>query len=105
MRILTFATIGALAFLAVPSADAAKWCRDGASGTRCGYASLKQCQRSGGDCYRAGRVAARDAAPRYGMRGQTQPNRPYWSSPYTCFFDDGGGRFRPCDQPSGGGFN
>lgn len=100
-------------FFLAPTADAAQWCRDGAHGPRCGFASLKQCARGGAACYRATVVHRRGPtawdgnrpAPRYPMPGQIEPSRPYWSSPYQCFTDDGGGRFRPCDQPSGGGFS
>ncbi|BAT59733.1 hypothetical protein GJW-30_1_02266 [Variibacter gotjawalensis] len=100
-------------FFSIPTSEAAQWCRDGASGSRCGFTSYKQCTRGGADCYRA--ASARDRsptafdgnrpAPRFQYPNQIEPTRPYWSSPYQCFTDDGGGRFRPCDQPAGGGFS
>lgn len=34
--------------------------------------------------------------PGHTVPGQIFPNRPFGASPYECFTDDGGGRFRSC---------
>ena len=108
MRILSTAAAAAafVAFYAGGEAQAARWCSfDTGAVQRCGYVSQRQCQRSagrGGEC-RPQRIAGR-VAPAPGMApGQIYPSRPAWSSPYECFLDDGGGRFRPCNAGDGGG--
>jgi hypothetical protein len=108
MRIL-FAVTAAAGFALLSAsndAQAARWCSyDGGAKTRCGYSSQQQCRRAAGrhgECRPqvATRYEPRDPTM---MPGQIYPNRPYWSSPYECFMDDGGGRFKPCNSATGGG--
>ncbi|BAT61857.1 hypothetical protein GJW-30_1_04419 [Variibacter gotjawalensis] len=89
-----------LASMAIGSANAARWCVD----QNCNFASRAACERaadrSGSDCERysgGGAQRSRVDSPR-----QIEPSRPYGANRNQCYFDDGYGRFRPCDQGSGG---
>lgn len=106
MRIMAMAGAVAGLIVAQGSAEAARWCgeRDGVQS--CGFQSYRQCLRAAGpagDCHRAGSAGGVAAPPvahaavpgAYGT-GAPGMNRPYWSSPYECYFDDGYGRFTPC---------
>jgi hypothetical protein len=76
-------------------AMAAPWCHTGARGQGCVFETQAQClsavRRTGGACQ------AQAAAPR------PTPGRPPWASPFTCYIDEGYGRYRPCD--AGGDVN
>jgi hypothetical protein len=107
MRIMSaIAAAGFLAVLAGSEAQAARWCSyEGGAVLRCGFHTQQQCRRSGRHVACHPEVAA---VPAPGMLpGQIYPSRPYWSSPYECYIDDGGGRFRPCNagDAGGGGLN
>lgn len=99
--ILVAMALAGASFMAVGNASAARWCVDG----NCNFSSRASCERAadrvGGDCSRyRGRRGVQDS--RFDYPNQIEPSRPYGANRNQCFFDDGGGRFRPCDQPSGG---
>lgn len=104
------AAAGLLAVSGGGEAKAARWCAyEGGAVLRCGFHSLKQCQRNvgrHGACRREVAYRRRPVAPD-AIPGQIYPSRPAWSSPYECFLDDGYGRFRPCNGggDGGGGLN
>jgi hypothetical protein len=91
----------AISFAAVP-ASAARYC----VGENCNFSSRASCERlaarTGDDCerYRGQRGGLQGS--RFDSRDQLEPSRPYGANRNQCYFDDGGGRFRPCEQPSGG---
>lgn len=99
---LAVVALAGASILALNSAQAARWCVD----TNCNFTSRASCERAadrvGGDCerYRGRRGDRQDS--RFDSPNQIQPSRPYGANRNQCFFDDGYGRFRPCDQPSGG---
>ena len=85
-------------------AQAARWCIDGGARSSCAFESRRQCERAagrwGGDCRR--QYAQRRMTTEPTVRPYTEfPSRPPNASPYTCYFDEGYGRYRPCD--AGGG--
>lgn len=94
----------AMWIVGVADAQAARWCVDGGARSSCAFESRRQCERAagrwGGDCHRQdakrgvpGEPTARIYDPVY----PGFPTRPPNASPYTCYFDDGYGRYRPCD--------
>ena len=113
MRTIAIVGVAAATFILAPAgAEAARWCHAGANAKGCAYSSQAQCaraaQRAGGSCHQqfAARVLPNTTAadgPYHTIPGQIYPNRPFWSSPFECFTDDGGGRYRPCSAGGDGG--
>lgn len=87
--------------LSITSAGAARWCVD----QNCNFTSRASCERAadrmGGDCERyMGRGARQNS--RFDSPRQIEPSRPYGANRNQCYFDEGYGRFTPCDQSPGG---
>ena len=109
MRKMMILGAAAAAFLALPGgAEAARSCLGDGAAAGCAARSAIQgqqvAQRQERRRYEpASAPPPRRPAPAYaeprGSEGSQPiyPNRPYWSSPYECYTDDGNGRFRPCN--------
>lgn len=97
------AMVAGVSLASIGGASAGRYCVD----ANCNYTTRASCERAadrlGSDCerYRGQRGGVQGS--RFDYRNQIEPSRPYGANRNQCFFDDGGGRFRPCDQPSGGG--
>jgi hypothetical protein len=110
MRTLAiFGMAAAALLLGAANAEAARWCHTGANARGCAFATQVQCARTarrvGGACRLQ---VARRATAQDGMApGQVYPSRPSWAAPGECFFDEGNGRWRPCNAggDGGGGIN
>jgi hypothetical protein len=108
----TVAVLGALATAllidAGSAAQAARWCGQAGASQNCSFQSYRACARAlgnGGYCRRqvAARAPAPYAAPPSEVSVYGWPQRPAWSSPYECYYDDGYGRYRPCNAGGDGG--
>ena len=107
MRKIMIVGAAAAAFLALPGgAEAARSCLGDGGAKTCadrGPAQGQQvAQRRERRRYEpAPAPASRDRAPsteprESGGSHPIYPNRPYWSSPFECYTDDGYGRYRSC---------
>jgi len=88
----------------VGDAEAARWCVEAGARSSCAFESRRQCERAagrwGGDCrrqYAQRGMTTEPTARSFGSAYPEFPTRPPNASPYTCYFDDGFGRYRPCD--------
>jgi hypothetical protein len=110
MRIVTI--VGTLTTVmligAGSSAEAARWCGLAGASQNCSFQSYRACARAvgnGGHCrrYVAARVpAAAWPPPPAEVSVYGWPQRPAWSSPYECYYDEGYGRYRPCSAGGDG---
>jgi hypothetical protein len=87
------------------SAQAARWCGQTGISQNCSFQSYRACVRAignAGSCHR--QVAARVApvGPPSEVSVYGWPQRPAWSSPYECYYDEGYGRYRPCSAGGDG---
>jgi hypothetical protein len=96
------AASGMVIGIAIAPANAARYC----VGENCNFSSRASCERHaariGDDCERYRGQRGGIQGSRFDSRDQLEPSRPYGANRNQCYFDDGGGRFRPCEQPSGG---
>jgi hypothetical protein len=110
MRVL--AIVGAAAAVVTiggSGAEAARWCaQSDAYAETCGFRSQSQCLATvrgvGGFCRPQAAGRTRGDVPHAAVRApEGYPTRPYWASPYECYYDEGYGRFRSCN--AGGSTN
>ena len=90
------------------SAQAARWCGLAGATQNCSFQSYRACARAlgrPGHCHRqvVARAPAAPAPPPAGVSVYGWPQRPAWSSPYECYYDEGYGRYRPCNAGGDGG--
>ena len=87
------------------SAQAARWCGQAGASQNCSFQSYRACARAVGNAGSCRQVAARvpAAGPPAEVSVYGWPQRPAWSSPYECYYDDGYGRYRPCNAGGDGG--
>jgi hypothetical protein len=112
MAMRTVAILGALTAAliigSISSAQAARWCGQSGVSQNCGFQSYRACVRAlgnGGHCRRQvlARVPASEPLAPAGVSVYGWPQRPAWASPYECYYDEGYGRYRPCNAGGDGG--
>jgi hypothetical protein len=112
MAMRTVAILGALTAAliigSISSAQAARWCGQSGVSQNCGFQSYRACVRAlgnGGHCGRQvlARVPASEPLAPAGVSVYGWPQRPAWASPYECYYDEGYGRYRPCNAGGDGG--
>lgn len=91
VRAVTLMLAAAVVWDQTPVAGAARRCGEGMREQACPVAKARS----------AVPASARRPAAAFGDPAPL--NRPYGASPTQCYFDDGYGRFRPCD--AGGSIN